>query len=102
VIGPLFYQVVTLFHPPGADANNHAVVFREYALSQTWIAIHLVQLVSLVVALVGIAGLATSMVRLQESGRLLALLAVGMVAATIPTGIILQVVDGLTQKRQGR
>src|SRR5437763_16662006 len=75
VIGPVVYQAVTLFHPPGRDANNHPVVFLEYAMSQTWIAIHLVQLAGLVVGLIGIAGLAASMLRHQENGRLLALLA---------------------------
>src|SRR5919106_4662450 len=85
VIGPAVYVVVTLFHPPGVDANNHPVVFREYAMAQTWIAIHLVQLVGLIVGLIGIAGLAASMLRHQENGRLLALLAVGLAVASIPT-----------------
>jgi hypothetical protein len=99
VIGPLVYQTVTLVHPPGVEANVHPVVFREYAMSQTWIAIHLVQLAGLVVGVTGIAGLAASMLRLQENGRLLALLAVGLAAATIPTAAVLQAVDGITQKR---
>ena len=56
VIGPLAYVVITLFHPPGVEANNHPVVFREYAMSQSWIAIHLLRLACLVVGLIGIAG----------------------------------------------
>jgi hypothetical protein len=99
VIGPLVYVAVTLFHPPGVEANNHPVVFREYAMSQTWIAIHLVQLAGLVVGLIGIAGLAASMLRLQENGRLLALLAVGLAAASIPSAVVLQTVDGIALKR---
>jgi hypothetical protein len=99
VIGPLGYVVVTLFHPPGVPANDHPTVFREYAMSQTWIAIHLLQLVGLVLALVGIAGLAGSILRFQEHGRLLALLAAGFAGAGIPSAIILQAVDGITQKR---
>jgi hypothetical protein len=99
VIGPLAYVVVTLFHPPGADANNHPVVFREYAASQTWVAVHLAQLAAMVVGLIGIAGLATSMLRLQEKGRLLALLAVVFALVGIPLAAILQAVDGITQKR---
>jgi hypothetical protein len=69
VIGPLVYVAVTLLHPPGHPGNDHAVVFREYAMSQTWVAIHLVQLAALMVGLVGIAGLAASMLRLQEMVR---------------------------------
>ncbi len=99
VIGPLGYVVVTLFHPPGIEANNHPVVFHEYAMSQTWIAIHLVQLAALVVGLIGIAGLATSVLWLQENGRLLALLAVGLAAVSIPFAGVLQAVDGIAQKR---
>jgi hypothetical protein len=99
VIGPLVYVAVTLLHPPGQPGNDHPVIFREYAMSQTWVAIHLVQLAALVVGLVGIAGLAASMLRLQENGRLLALLAVGLAAASIPIAVALQAVDGIALKR---
>jgi hypothetical protein len=99
VIGPLAYVAVTLLHPPGVEANDHPVVFREYAMAQTWIAIHLVQLAGLVVGLIGIAGLAASMLRLQENGRLLALLAVGLAAASTPIAVVLQAVDGIALKR---
>lgn len=98
VIGPPVYVVVTLLHPPGI-ANDHPATFRQYAMAQTWIAIHLAQLVALVVGLVGLAGLAASMLRLQEQGRLLALLAVGLAAASIPTALVLQSVDGIALKR---
>jgi hypothetical protein len=99
VVGPLVYVMVTLLHPPGVEANEHPVVFREYALAQTWVAVHLVQLAGLVVGLTGIAGLAASMVRLQANGRLLALLAVGLAAASIPSAVVLQAVDGIALKR---
>jgi hypothetical protein len=99
VIGPLGYVAVTLFHPPGVEANNHPVVFREYAMAQGWTAIHLVQLAGLVVGLIGIASLAASMLRRQENGRLLALLAVGLAAASIPSAVILQAADGIALKR---
>ena len=99
VIGPLGYVMVTLFHPPGAPANDHPVVFREYAMSQTWIAIHLLQLAALFMGLIGLAGLAGSIIRFQENGRLLALLAVVFAAVSIPIAAVLQAVDGITQKR---
>lgn len=99
VIGPLAYVAVTLLHPPGQPGNDHAVVFREYAMSHAWVAIHLAQLAALVVGLVGIAGIAASMLRFQEQGRLLALLAVGLAVASIPIAVALQVVDGIALKR---
>jgi hypothetical protein len=98
VIGPLFYVAVTLLHPPGV-ASDHPATFQQYAMSQNWIAIHLVQLVCLVAGLVGMTGIAASMLRLQEKGRLLALVAVGLAAASIPTAAVLQAVDGIALKR---
>ena len=98
VIGPLAYVAVTLLHPPGI-ANDHPATFRQYAMDQTWIAIHLAQLAALVAGMVGTAGLGASMLRLQENGRLLALLAVGVAAASIPIAIALQSVDGIALKR---
>ena len=98
VIGPLVYVAVTLLHPSGI-ANDHPATFRQYAMAQTWTAIHLAQLAGLVLGLVGIAGLAASLLRLQENGRLLALLAVGLAAASIPIAVALQVVDGIALKR---
>ena len=99
IIGPLAYVAVTLLHPPGLPANDHPTVFREYAMSQTWIPIHLAQLACLVAGLIGIAGLGVSILRFQENGRLLALLALGLAVASIPIAVALQVVDGLALKR---
>jgi hypothetical protein len=98
VIGPLAYVAVTLLHPPGLPGNDHAAVFREYAMSQTWVAIHLAQLAFLVAGLAGLAGVALSVLRLQENGRLLALVAAGLAVVSIPTAIALQAVDGIALK----
>ncbi|HEX8844810.1 MAG TPA: hypothetical protein VF791_09220 [Pyrinomonadaceae bacterium] len=98
VIGPLVYVAVTLLHPGGVG-NDHPAIFRHYAMSQTWVVIHLVQLAALVVGLVGIAGLAAFMLRLQDNCRVLALLAVGLAAASIPIAVALQVIDGIALKR---
>lgn len=98
VIGPILYVAVTLLHPGGVG-NDHPAIFRHYAMSQNWVAIHLVQLTALVVGLVGIAGLAASMFRLQEKGRVLALVAVGLAVASIPIAVALQIVDGIALKR---
>jgi hypothetical protein len=91
VIGPLVSVALTLLHSPGI-ANDHPATFRQYAMAQTWIPIHMV------VGLAGIAGLAASMLRLQEN-HVLALLAVGLAAASIPIAVVLQSVDGIALKR---
>lgn len=98
VIGPPVYVAVTLLHPSGI-ADDHPATFRQYAVSHAWIAIHLAQFAAMVVGLVGLAGLAASMLRLQENGRVLALLAVGLAAASIPIAAVLQSVDGIALKR---
>jgi hypothetical protein len=68
-------------------------------MSQNWVAIHLVQLVALVLGLVGITGLAAFMLLLQKQGRLLALFAVGFAVTSIPIAVALQIVDGIALKR---
>lgn len=98
VIGPPAYVAVTLLHPPGV-ASDHPATFRQYAMSHSWVVIHLAQLACMVAGMVGLAGVAASMLRLQEQGRLLALLAVGLAAASIPTAFALQAVDGIALKR---
>lgn len=97
VIGPLIYIPVTLLHPSGVG-NDHPAIFREYALSQGWIPIHLAQLTAQILAQIGIAGLAASMLR-QQNGRLFALIAAVLAAASIPTTLVLQSVDGIALKR---
>ncbi|HEX5703399.1 MAG TPA: hypothetical protein VFX97_09400 [Pyrinomonadaceae bacterium] len=98
VIGSLAYVAVTLLHPGGVG-NDHPAIFRHYATSQTWVAIHLAQLAAIVAGLFGIAGLAASMLRLQSKGRVLALLALGLALAGIPIAAVLQAADGIALKR---
>ena len=98
VIGPPLYVMVTLLHPPGV-ADDHPATFRQYAMDHNWVVIHLAQLAFLVAGLAGLAGVALSIFRLQERGRLLAFVAVCLAAASIPTAIALQAVDGIALKR---
>src|SRR5215218_4233148 len=53
VIGEVLFAIVTLFHADG-DANNHRVVFAEYASSASWIAVHFGQFVFMAVLLAGL------------------------------------------------
>ena len=76
VNGPPLYVMVTLLHPPGV-ASDHPATFRQYAADHNWVVIHLAQLACLVAGLVGLAGVALSLLRLQERGRLLALVKEG-------------------------
>lgn len=98
IIGPLAYVAVTLLHPPGI-ANDHPATFQQYAMDHYWIAIHLAQLVAMVIGFVGIGGISASMFRLQDKGGLIALIAVVLAAVSIPIAAVLQSVDGIALKR---
>lgn len=98
VTGSVAYVAVTLLHPGGVG-NDHPAIFRHYAMSQTWVAIHLAQLLAMVAGLVGLAGIGASMLRLQNDGRVLALLAIVLAVSSIPIAAVLQAVDGIALKR---
>jgi len=53
IIGALTLFIATLFHPMGADPNDTAAAFAEYAADSLWIASHLGQFVGL--AVLGVA-----------------------------------------------
>jgi hypothetical protein len=42
-LGVILLVVATAVHPSREDVMNHEAVFREYALSDGWIAIHFTQ-----------------------------------------------------------
>jgi hypothetical protein len=54
--GQLLFIGITLFHADG-PANNHPVVFAEYAASGTWKAVHLGQFVAMAILLAGLFAL---------------------------------------------
>ena len=97
VIGVVFFAIVTLFHADG-PANNHPVVFAEYAHSAGWIPVHLLQFVFMAVLLLGLLVLPFALnVRsgaLEWVGRLAAALAV----AALALYGALQAVDGIALK----
>ncbi len=97
VIGEVLFAIVTLFHTDG-PANNHHVVFEEYARSASWIPVHLLQFVFMAVLLLGLLVLSFALnVRsgaLEWVGRFAA---VSAVVALALYGA-LQAVDGIALK----
>src|SRR5215217_3296826 len=98
VIGELLFALVTaLFHPDG-DANNHPVVFAEYASSASWIAVHLGQFVFMAVLLLGLLVLSFALnVRSGALGWVGRFAAVSVVVALALYGVV-QAVDGVALK----
>ncbi|MDI3340018.1 MAG: hypothetical protein QJR03_05740 [Sphaerobacter sp.] len=51
--GQLLYIAVTQFHA-GGDANNHPVIFAEYAASGIWTAVHVAQFGAMAILVSGL------------------------------------------------
>ncbi len=56
LVGQLLYIVITQFHADG-PANDHAVVFAEYARSENWTAVHVGQFAAMAILLAGLFAL---------------------------------------------
>ena len=97
VIGVVLFAIVTLFHADG-PANNHHVVFAEYASSASWIAVHFGQFVFMAVLLLGLLVLPFALnVRSGAFGWMDRFAAVSAVVALALYGGI-QAVDGVALK----
>src|ERR671938_622569 len=97
VIGEVLFAIVPLFHADG-PANNHPVVFAEYARSASWIAVHFGQFVFMAVLLVGLLVLSFALnVRAGALGWVGRFAAVSVVVALALYGV-LQAVDGVALK----
>src|SRR5919202_5075348 len=97
VIGEVLFAIVTLFHADG-PADNHPVVFAEYARSASWIAVHFGQFVFMAVLLVGLLVLSFALnVRSGALGWVGRFAAVSVVVALALYGVV-QAVDGVANK----
>ena len=94
--GALALLVGTMLHPSGADPNDAAAAFAEYAASNLWIASHLTQFMGL--ALLGVALIALA--RTVDPGPSAGWAWVGVwgAAISVATGAALQAVDGVALK----
>jgi hypothetical protein len=98
-VGEVVFIISGLLHPAREQANNHPAVFREYAASTDWTAIHLGQFVGAALILAGLlAVLATLDI---SSGRAVWLVRFAAVSAiaTLALTAVLQAVDGVTLKQ---
>ena len=98
VVGFIFYVMVGLLHPDG-PANDHRVVFAEYAGSASWTAVHLGQFAGMTVIIAGLLVLYFALdVRVGGAAWVARL---GAVAAAVALGLygVLQAVDGVALKQ---
>jgi hypothetical protein len=87
----------TALHPMGADPNDAAAAFAEYALDQHWVWSHLAQFVGVVLLTLALIGFAAELD--QGLSALWARIGVALAIGLIAIAAALQAVDGVAVKR---
>lgn len=95
--GMLVNAISTMFHPSGNE-DDHAAIFAEYADSGGWEAIHLGQLLGILIALAGLLVIYRGL-RGRAQVPVLAQLAAAATVVTAVTMALLQAVDGVALKQ---
>lgn len=98
LVGQILYIIVTQFHADG-PANNHPVVFAEYANSGMWTGVHLAQFLSMSILLAGLFGLALSLDARNATARMASRLAAAFAVVALALYGALQAVDGVANKQ---
>jgi hypothetical protein len=96
--GQLLFIVITLLHADG-PANNHPVVFAEYAASGTWKLVHLGQFFSMAVLLGGLFALDFALEARSERTRWASRFGAALTVVTLALYGVLQAVDGIANKQ---
>src|SRR5215210_6286466 len=91
-----------VFHPQREDPMNNPAIFMEYAQSDSWTAVHLVQYFGFLLVLGGLVALYYSITSRPGPGSGLAPFGLAAAVTTAASYTVLQAVDGITQARGGR
>ncbi|MFP6654751.1 MAG: hypothetical protein VCB25_03940 [Myxococcota bacterium] len=95
--GVLLLSIGTLLHPIGADPNDPAAAFAEYAGDRFWIASHLVQLAGMAAIVAALLFLTEELESKKRSALVRIATAGAIVSLALATA--LQAVDGIALKR---
>ena len=98
LVGQLLYIVITQFHADG-PANNHSVVFAEYARSGIWTAVHLVQFAAMAIVLAGLLALFFALDVQAGTARWAGRFGAAAAVAALALYGALQAVDGVANKQ---
>ena len=98
LVGQLLYIVVTQFHADG-PANNHPIVFAEYARSGIWTAVHLGQFVAMAILLAGLLALFFALDVEAGTARWAGRFGAASAVAALALYGALQAVDGVANKQ---
>lgn len=97
-LGVILLVAATAVHPSREDVMNNTAVFREYAQSDGWIAIHFTQWVAGLVFFGGLVALYFAMTAKREGPTVLARFGLASVMLTAAAITMLQAVDGVALK----
>jgi len=98
LVGQVLYVLVTQLHADG-PANNHAVVFAEYAANDIWTAVHVAQFVSISILVAGLVGLYFAIDEQFASARWLGRFSAALSIVALALYGALQAVDGVANKQ---
>ena len=98
LVGQLLYIVVTQFHT-GGPANNHPVIFAEYADSGIWTAVHLGQFAAMAILLAGLFALFFALDVPAGMARWAGRFGAASAVAALALYGALQAVDGVANKQ---
>jgi hypothetical protein len=98
-LGLVMAVVFEAMHPSRENPNDNPRVFAEYAQSNSWLTIHLGQLVGALLLLAGLGALSSSLALGRPVSAAWARLATGAAVAAAAAYGVLQVVDGVALKR---
>jgi hypothetical protein len=98
LVGQLLYIVVTQFHADG-PANNHPVVFAEYAGNGIWTAVHLGQFAAMAILLAGLLALFFALDVQDGMARWAGRFGAASAVAALAMYGALQAVDGVANKQ---
>ncbi|HJP58495.1 MAG TPA: DUF4386 family protein [Gemmatimonadaceae bacterium] len=98
LVGQVLYILVTQFHADG-PANNHAVVFAEYATNGIWTAIHVAQFLSMVILVGGLFTLLFAVEHETAYARWLGRFGAASAIVALALYGALQAVDGVANKQ---
>ena len=91
--------ISTLLHPSHENPMDNPAVFREYAQSNIWIAVHLGQFVGFLLVIGGLVALYFSLTTRADTAAAVARFGLAAAVTTGASFTILQAVDGIALKR---
>src|SRR4051812_33182902 len=91
--------ISTALHPSHENPMDNPSVFREYAQSELWIAVHLGQWLGFLLVISGLVAISYSLATRPDAGAAVARFGLAAAVTTGASFTILQAVDGIALKR---